>query len=176
MKTPWLALALSLALVGCSKKDDAGSGGTGGGAGGGDRCAAPINKAIDGLVEHRKSVGMPEHLIEVAEKLRTTLLNRCRADNWPQHALDCYAKATDQLSIRDCRKQLPPEMGQKLQAEILQVMGGAAARGGMPPGHGAAPAPEGTSPAPAAPSAPEAAADGANEGANEGGNDGSGAP
>lgn len=118
------------------------------------------------MVEQRKSAGMPDQMIEIANKLRTTLITRCQADNWPQPVLDCYAKATDQQSIRNCRNQLPPDQAQKLQAEIIQSMTGGAGAGGMPPGHGgAAPAtdssatppagsPEPTTPTPAPTPAP----------------------
>jgi len=138
MKIPLLALALSLALVGCGKKQDEPAGA--GAAGGGDRCTVAIGKAIDAMIAKSSSAGAPEQMIEIANKLRTTLVTRCQADSWAQPVLDCFASASDQPSIRNCRTQLPPDQAQRIQAEIIQAMtGGAGPARGMPAGHGGAP-------------------------------------
>ncbi len=140
MKTTWLVLAL--ALVGCSKKDD-----KGGGAPAGEPCETAINQAVDKMLEKSNSdAKAPTPMIEIANKLRKIMTERCKADGWSESALACFRAATDQPSIKACRQGLPQQQSQRLQQDIMKVMtggpGGMGGGGGAPPhgGGGAAPA------------------------------------
>ncbi|MFN0251275.1 MAG: hypothetical protein ACKV2T_30650 [Kofleriaceae bacterium] len=105
----------ALVLVGCSKKESAT----------GDPCGAAVNGAVDRMIASNK--GGPPQANEIAEKLRTLMTQRCRDDKWPAEVLECYGKASDQPSMRTCRQKLPPELGQRLQMDIMKVMSAGAA-------------------------------------------------
>ena len=77
-----------------------------------DRFRNSVAKKIDAMIAKSSSAGAPEQMIEIANKLRTTLVTRCQADSWAQPVLDCFASASDQPSIRNCRTQLPPDQAQ----------------------------------------------------------------
>lgn len=141
MKTTLLALLVASSLLGCSKKKEGEAGG------GGDPCETAINKAIDGMMASRKG-GPNDQMNAIASKLRGVMTERCKADGWPKEALDCYAGATDQPSIRKCREALPPEKAQKLQTEIIKIMSGGMRPGGMRPGMGGPGGPGGRGPGP----------------------------
>lgn len=126
-------LLMCLLVVGCSKKSEAPAA---------NPCETSINQAIDAMTSKRQGAGA-ETMNEIATKLRTIMIDRCKADGWPKEALDCYAASTDQPGMRACRQKLPQEMSAKLQAEIMKVMSNpgspGGSRGGMPPHGGAAP-------------------------------------
>lgn len=103
----------ALALVGCSKKEEGGAGS--------DPCGAAINKAVDKMIASRGSAAPPA-MTEIAEKLRTLMTQHCRDDKWPADVITCFSNASDQPSIKKCRQQLPPDMSQKLQTDIIKVM------------------------------------------------------
>jgi len=141
MKTTWLVLVL--ALVGCSKKDE------GGGAPAAEPCAAAIDQAIDKmLAKSNTDAKAPTPMIEIGNKLRTIMTERCKADGWSESALACFRAASDQPSIKACRQGLPQEQSQRLQQEIMKVMtgGGAGMGGGGSPPHGGGAAPPATPP------------------------------
>ena len=143
MKTIWfgLALAAALLLAACSKKDDKG------GAAAGDPCETAINQAVDKmLAKGNQDARAPTPMLEIANKLRAIMTERCKADSWSESALACFRAATDQPSIKACRQGLPPEQSQRLQADIMKVMtsggrpGGPGGMGGMGgPPHGGGP-------------------------------------
>ena len=153
MKTTPLILvtALALVLVGvaCSKKDD-----KGGGAAAGDPCETAINQAIDAMLEKgNKDTQAPTPMLEIANKLRTIMIGRCKADGWAESSLACFRAATDQPSIKACRQGLPQDQSQRLQQEIMKVMTGGGGPGGMggggaPPHGGGGAAPNGGGAAP----------------------------
>lgn len=105
----------ALALVGCSKKSDESSSSSA------DPCAAAINSAVDKMVSSRGG-DAPPAMKEIAEKLRTLMTEHCRADKWPADIVSCFASATDQPSIKQCRQKLPPDLAQKLQTDIIKAM------------------------------------------------------
>jgi len=143
MKTIWFGLALAVALVpaACSKKDDKGGGAAG------DPCETAINQAVDKmLAKGNQDARAPTPMLEIANKLRAIMTERCKADSWSESALACFRAATDQPSIKACRQGLPPEQSQRLQADIMKVMtsggrpGGPGGMGGMGgPPHGGGP-------------------------------------
>ena len=177
MKTTWLVLVLVVGLVtaACCKKDDKG------GAAAGDPCETAINQAIDGmLAKGNKGSQASTPMIEIANKLRTIMIGRCKADGWSESSLACFRAATDQPSIKACRQGLPQEQSQRLQAEIMKVMTGGGAPGGpggmggggAPPHGGGAAGGDGA----AGGSGGEGGASGGSGGAAGGGAGGSGAP
>lgn len=138
MKTIGVVLACVLAAGCSSKKSDKA-------AGGAAACAAAIDKAIDGMMASRKKViderakagkpmppGMLEGMQQMADKLHGVFLASCEADKWPDAVLTCFSNASDMPSIKNCREKLPPEQAQRVQAEIIKVMGGGM---GHMPGH-----------------------------------------
>ncbi len=132
-----LVLAAALGGAACSKKDDKG----GGGAAAGDPCETAINTAIDAmLAQSNTNAQAPTPMIEIGNKLRAIMLERCKADKWSESSLACFRAATDQPSIKACRQGLPAEQSQRLQQEIMKVMtsGGAGGMGGAPPHGGGA--------------------------------------
>lgn len=134
MKMTCLVLAFS--LVACSKKDDKGGEGTVA-----EPCATAINTAIDAmLAKGNKDAQAPTPMVEIANKLRAIMTERCKTDRWSESSLACFRVATDQPSIKACRQGLPAEQSQRLQQEIMKVMssGGPGGMGGAPHG-GAAP-------------------------------------
>ena len=137
-----LAILLGFTAAACSKKDDKG------GAAAGDPCETAINQAIDSmLAKGNKDAQAPTPMIEIANKLRTIMIGRCKADGWSESSLACFRSATDQPSIKACRQGLPQEQSQRLQQEIMKVMTGAGGPGGMgggaPPHGGGGAAPSG---------------------------------
>jgi len=151
-----LAVAAAFGAAACSKKDD-----KGGGTAAGDPCETAINQAIDSmLAKSNKDSQAPTPMIEIGNKLRAIMLERCKADKWSESSLACFRAATDQPSIKACRQGLPAEQSQRLQQEIMKVMtsGGPGGMGGAPP-HGGGAAPSG---GPAAPSGSAAPAGSAN--------------
>ena len=142
MKTILFVAALAC-IVGCDKKkrDDGGT------AASNDPCTAAIDQAIDAMIAGRQQAidaraaageappaGMMAQMTEVSNKLRTVMTTRCKADAWPAPVIACFAKASDQPSIKQCREQLSQESAQKLQLEIVKVM--SAGRPGGPGGPG----------------------------------------
>lgn len=107
-------LVSALVLVGCSKKEE-------GAAAGGDPCGAAINTAIDKMKVSR-GPDAPPQMTEIAEKLRELMTQHCREDKWAAEHIACFAKASDQPSIRACRQALPQDQAQKLQMAIMKVM------------------------------------------------------
>lgn len=99
-----------VALVGCSKKSESS----------GDPCGAAINSAVDKMVAARKDA--PPEMTEIANKLRTLMTQHCRDDKWPADVIECFKSASDQPGIKKCRQQLPTELAQKLQTDIMKVM------------------------------------------------------
>jgi len=158
--TPFvLVFLVGFATAACSKKDDKG------GAVAGDPCETAINQAIDGmLAKGNKEAQAPTPMIEIANKLRTIMIGRCKADGWSESSLACFRAATDQPGIKACRQALPQEQSQRLQQEIMKVMtggpggmgggggapphGGGAMGGGAPGGNGGGAAPAGSAAAP----------------------------
>lgn len=112
MKT--ILLASALALVACSKKEE-------GAAGGGDPCGTAINAAVDKM-KASQGKDAPPAMAEISEKLRTLMTQHCRDDKWPADVIDCFSKASNQPSIKQCRQKLPQDMQQKLQTDIIKVM------------------------------------------------------
>jgi hypothetical protein len=141
MKTTWVVIAL--ALVGCSTKEAPG----GGGAPAGDPCSTAINQAVDKMIaKSNRDAKAPTPMIEIANKLRKIMTERCKADGWSESALACFRAATDQPSIKACRQGLPQDQSQRLQQEIMKVMTGGPGGmggGGAPPHGGGAMAPHG---------------------------------
>jgi hypothetical protein len=129
MKMMSMLFACGLAVLGCKKKsEDA--------APAGDRCTTAIHASVDKMLARSKEGGAPPQMLEIANKLRTIMTERCKADGWPDAVIACFANATDQPSIKACRTQLPQEQAQRLQTEIIKVMSGAARPGGMRGGMG----------------------------------------
>jgi len=154
MKPIGLGVVLAAALVAaaCSKQDD-----KGGGAAAADPCATAINQAVDKMIAKGNQDGRASTpMLEISNKLRAIMTERCKADQWSESALACFRAATDQPSIKACRQGLPPEQSQRLQAEIMKVMtsggrpGGPGGMGGMggPPHGGGGPPPGGGGPPP----------------------------
>lgn len=142
MKTILVALACTLAVGACKKSENKGAGG-----GGAQACAPAINKAIDGMMASRKQMiadrekagqpvppGMLDGMNDIANKLRTVLTTSCEADKWSEAVITCFANASSQPDIKKCREGLPPDQAQRLQGEIIKVMGGGMGPGGA--GHG----------------------------------------
>jgi hypothetical protein len=156
MKTAF-ALTLALSLFGGCKKRSAAS-----------QCSDAVTKSVDKMIASRKQrldeqgSNLPPELKarmeerskqmdEVSGGLKQAMTNRCTEDKWPADVLKCFDGADSMESIRKCHQMLPADQGQKLQAEILQVMmkanGGRPGMGPMPghpdmggdPMHGAAP-------------------------------------
>ena len=73
---------------------------------------------------------------DIANKLRGVLTSSCEADKWSEAVITCFANASDQPGIKKCREGLPPDQAQRLQAEIIKVMGGGMGGPGMGGGHG----------------------------------------
>jgi hypothetical protein len=172
MKT--IMLIALLAAVGCGGKKSENSAETG------SDCADAINKGMDGMTAALKARGsdaaVPEAMLTILGKLRTTLTERCTQDKWSPEALTCYRAVTSQPEVRACQKKLTDEQRTKLSAQLRQVMmggmqmpqgaghpptlqpsgSGSGAPGGSPPATAGAAAPE----VPAAPPAPAGSAAG----------------
>jgi hypothetical protein len=129
MKTVLYVVAAALALTGCSKKSESG-------AAAGGPCADAMAKAV-GAMPGGPGAG------DVQAKLKTILTTRCTEDKWPAAVVDCYAKSTDMMSMKQCREMLPADQKEKVIGEIRAVM--MAGGGAAGPMHGA------SAPAPSAP-------------------------
>ncbi|MBA3457419.1 MAG: hypothetical protein H0T42_30340 [Deltaproteobacteria bacterium] len=116
------AIVAAVGAAACSKKDDKEGAG---GAASADPCEAAINQAIDAmLAQGNKDSAAPSPMVEIGNKLRAIMTERCKADKWSESSLACFRAATDQPSIKACRQGLPIEQSQRLQAEIMKVMTG----------------------------------------------------
>ena len=149
MKTLAFLLVAALAVPGCSKKSSGGA------------CEAAINGAVDRMTQSRGSA-MPPQMKEMVDKLKAVVLKRCTEDHWSDEVIDCYGKAGNMADIRTCRNKLPQDLGQKLLADEMQVMGGAMGGNGQPmpiPMRGTAP-PATPEPGPATPAPAPAAGSG----------------
>lgn len=139
MKMTSILFGCGLALMACKKKgEDA--------APAGDRCTTAIHASVDKMLSKSKEGGAPPQMLEIAEKLRTIMTERCKADGWPDAVITCFSNATDQPSIKACRTQLPQDQAQKLQTEIIKVMSGAAGGFRGTPGGSNAAGPHGSAP------------------------------
>ena len=88
-----------------------------------------ITAAVDAMAGNAAGTGVTA---EVRGKLEAIMLARCSEDAWPPGVIDCFATAAkDMTGMRKCAADLPLLVGEKLNAEIRDVMaaGSAAAPG-----------------------------------------------
>lgn len=152
-----LLVSLLVAAAACSKK--------------GADCDTAIAKGMDGFTanmkEHSPNPQMLERAMGMVDKLKSTLITRCKEDSWPPEVTACFTTVGNRKDMQGCQTKLSPEQQQKLQTDLMQVMMGAGGMrpggmGGMPPGMpghpgGLAPnAPPAGGADPAAPPAPGA--------------------
>ncbi len=140
---------IALALVACSKKQDAGPAAP--------SCDAAAKTAVEAMVQRAKdrlaSARLPadirtkmeertKKLDEIRPRFVALIANRCTDDKWSPEVVACYSKASSVEQMRDCRGKLPEPLQQKLMSEEMNLMAGAMGPPGLGPavGSGFAPA------------------------------------
>lgn len=113
-----IAIALGLALAGCSKKAA------------GPSCEPAITQGVD-----RMSKG-PATGATITGKLKTIMIRRCTEDKWPAAVIKCYETVDSMAGMKKCREGLDPAASERLVGEIRTVMLTQGAGGGPPGGHG----------------------------------------
>jgi hypothetical protein len=145
-----IVLVALLAAAGCNKKSGA-------------DCDGAIAKGMDNfkanIKEHAANPQITERMMGVVDKLRGTLVERCKEDKWADEVVTCYTTVHDRKDMQGCQTKLTPDQQSKLTAEITKVMmGGTAGMQRMPPGMAGHPGTlqpsTGDGAAPAAPAAP----------------------
>ena len=164
----------ALSLAGCSKKATT------------SQCNSSIGKAVDNMMAQGKArmKAMRDKLPpdqqkmlddraakfdEIATKMKDVMAKDCVDQKWSADVLKCFDTASTREDIQKCQGMLPADQGQKLKADVMQVMMSAmGSMGGMHGGMPHAMPPGGATAGSAAPAPEMGSAGGAMGGAGAG--------
>lgn len=88
------------------------------------------------LAEERASVETRNKALDaIAPRFEAILANHCIDDKWSTAVIDCYRTSPSFDALRACGEQLPADAQQRLQTELLALLGGeqAPAQPGLAP-------------------------------------------